>query len=184
MPEMFINIITPCVRPKNLKKIAKSINIPKANYKWIVVCDRNFYPYLGYIPFNCTIYYHKDLNSISGNAQRNFALKKVKKGYVYFNDDDTIIHPELWENVKTRNEDFIYFKQKFNDSPRFSEDVKVGNIDSHTFLVSTAIVSDLQWDLGLYEADGLFAMECYVRAKTKIFIDKELSVYNALRLPC
>lgn len=183
MPEMFINIITPCVRPKNLKKIAKSINIPKSNYKWIVVCDRNFYPYLGYIPFNCRIYYYKDPNSISGNVQRNFALKKVNKGYVYFNDDDTIIHPELWENVKSRKEDFIYFKQQFNNSPRFSEEVKLGNIDSHTFLVSTSIISDLKWELRLYEADFLFAMECYNRAKTKIFINKELSVYNALRLP-
>ena len=181
---MFINIITPCSRPQNLKKIAKSINIPRANYRWIVVCDRYFYPYLGYIPANCEIYCHKNKKSKSGNAQRNYALAKITEGYIYFNDDDTIIHPKLWENIKSKNEDFIYFKQQFNNIPRFSEDVKVGNIDSHTFLVTTAIISDLQWDLGLYEADGLFAMECYAKAKTKIFIDKELSVYNALRLPC
>jgi len=181
MSEMFINIITPCVRPQNLKKIAKSINIPSSNFRWIVVCDRNFYPYIGYIPLNCKIYYHKNFESISGNAQRNFALQKVKKGYVYFNDDDTLIHPELWENIKDRNEDFIYFKQKFNNSSRFSEDIRVGNIDSHSFLVSTSILTDLKWELGLYEADAYFAMECYKRAKSIYFIDKELSVYNALR---
>jgi hypothetical protein len=181
LTEIFINIITPCSRPRNLRKLAKSINIPKENYRWIVICDRKFYPFFGYIPSNCEIYCHKNLSSISGNAQRNFALQKVGKGYVYFNDDDTVIHPELWENVKSRNEDFIYFKQQFNNAPRFSEEVKVGNIDSHTFLVSIEIVSYLKWELGIYEADGLFAMECYARAKTKIFIDKVLSVYNALR---
>ena len=36
---MLINILTPCSRPQNLAAIAKSINIPPKNYRWIVVFD-------------------------------------------------------------------------------------------------------------------------------------------------
>jgi len=36
---MFLNIITPSCRPENLHKISKSINIPRENYRWIVVFD-------------------------------------------------------------------------------------------------------------------------------------------------
>ena len=36
---MFLNIITPCSRPENLRIISESINIQKENYRWIFVYD-------------------------------------------------------------------------------------------------------------------------------------------------
>ena len=85
---MFINIITPCSRPENLKVISESINIPKQNYRWIVVFDGFTYEEED-IPNNCEAYSIKDSNSIYGNAQRNFGIDLVTEGYLYFNDDDT-----------------------------------------------------------------------------------------------
>jgi hypothetical protein len=35
--------------------------------------------------------------------------------------------------------------------------------------------------LNRYDADGVFARECYQKAKTILYIDKILSVYNTLR---
>ena len=55
---MFINIITACSRPNNLNKISESINIPKENYRWIVVHDGLDNPNGITIPNNCEFYNH------------------------------------------------------------------------------------------------------------------------------
>ena len=43
---MFLNIVTPCIRPENLARINRSISdtIPRDLYRWIVVCDAEEVP--------------------------------------------------------------------------------------------------------------------------------------------
>lgn len=178
---MFLNIITPCARPYNLHTIAKSINIPRDSYRWIVVFDANNVP--ADIPTECEPYALKVIGSIYGNGQRNHAIDKVESGHIYFNDDDTIIHPSLWQNVSHLNVDFISFSQEWKDgNMRLKGDVvKVGNIDSHNFIVSKQCVGDKRWNLHEYEADGLFAQACRRKALSWEFIPKVLSVYNSLK---
>lgn len=178
---MFLNIITPCSRPENLMKISESINIPKENYRWIVVFDLESPPEKDFIPDNCEIYTYKDTNSISGNGQRNFALDLVKEGYVYLNDDDTTIHPDLWENIKNLSEDFIVFKQedKFGNV-RLIGNVGICQIDSHNFVVSSNVTKNIRFILDKYDADGYFAIECFSKSNTKITLNKVLSTYNTL----
>lgn len=179
---MFLNIITPCSRPQNLETISKSINIPRDQYRWIVVFDLLDKP--ENIPDNCEWYAIKDANSTSGNAQRNFALNLVTHGHIYFNDDDTIMHPDLWENIKNEtDEDFISFKQVNKDGTIRLEgiNISVGYIDSHNFVTSVKCVGDTRWVLNRYDADGVFAHECHQKAKNKSYINKVLSVYNTLR---
>jgi hypothetical protein len=180
---MYINIITPCSRPENLQKISKSINIPKENYRWIVVFDSLTLPHESYIPNNCEIYLYKDSNSISGNGQRNLALDLVKTGHIYFNDDDTLIHPNLWENIKEIESDFISFIQINKDgSIRLKGDeINIGYVDSHNFVVSQKIINNTRFIIDKYDADGYFAKECYNKSTIKTYIDKELSIYNLLR---
>jgi hypothetical protein len=182
---MYLNIITPCSRPENLHQISKSINIPKEDYRWIVVFDSLTLPDKSYIPDNCEYYLHKDPNSKVGNAQRNFALDLVKTGHIYFNDDDTILHPELWDNIKDCDEDFISFKQSLisGEIRLTGKTIKVQHIDSHNFLLSNNLVGDTRWKLDVYEADGFFATECYEKVTRKKYIDKVLSIYNRLRYP-
>jgi hypothetical protein len=180
---MFLNIITPCSRPENLKLIAKSINIPREHYRWIVVFDGLNLPNEELIPDNCEIYSHKDKNSVVGHSQRNFALKLINDGHVYFNDDDTIIHPELWENIKDLDDDFISFSQ--NDKKGIMRVVgnviAIARVDSHNFITKNSIIGDTTFNITKYEADGYFAVECFAKAKTKKFINKVLSIYNYLR---
>lgn len=181
--KMILNIITPCSRPENLHKISKSINIPKENYRWLIVFDMFNQPNSELIPDNCEVYCHKNPNSIAGNSQRNFALDLVEEGYVYFNDDDTVIHPELWENIKDLDTDFISFSQlNKNGSLRLTGDnVNVCYIDSHNFIVSHSIIGESRFIIEKYEADGHFATECYNKTENRIFINKPLSIYNLLR---
>jgi hypothetical protein len=177
---MLLNIVTPCSRPENLEIISKSINIPEDHYRWIVVFD--FFEVPDNIPNNCEAYAVKDSASISGNAQRNFALDLITEGHVYFNDDDTIIQPTLWDEIKETDADFISFKQSNQDRSLRLEGVSVsiGNIDSHNFITSVKCINT-RWVLDRYDADAVFAMECYKNAKDILYIPKILSVYNSLK---
>jgi len=180
---MFLNIITPCSRPQNLKTIAKSINIPRENYRWIVVFDRFTLPDKELIPDNCEVYTHRDKESEAGHSQRNFALKLIEKGHVYSNDDDTIIHPELWDNIKDLDDDFISFIQEDSKGKLRTAGnvIAVCRIDSHNFIVKNSIIGDTKFDITDYNADGHFAVECFNKSTTKRWIDKTLSTYNYLR---
>jgi hypothetical protein len=180
---MFLNIITPCSRPQNLWTISESINIPRDNYRWIVVFDADTLPNADLIPDNCEAYIHQDAASIAGHAQRNFALDLINRGHVYSNDDDTLIHPELWTSINDIDDDFISFIQLNKDSTirLMGNSITYSFIDSHNFIVKHEIISDSRFVVSDYGADGLFAIECYEKAVTKLFIGKALSVYNALR---
>jgi hypothetical protein len=179
---MFLNIITPCSRPENLKKIAESINIPRENYRWIVVFDSETLPDKSFIPENCEAYSHKNPASKVGNAQRNFALDLIETGHVYFNDDDTLMHPELWENIKNLDNDFITFFQQFkNGKLRLIGKVRLAMIDSHNYIASRDLIDNSRWNLNRYDADGLFAIECHKKSKKHIVLEKVLSTYNSLR---
>ena len=180
---MFLNIVTPCSRPKNLISIYNNINIPKKNYRWIVVFDDYK------VPFECVwdnteFYAYKDNVSRFGNSQRNYALSLINNGHVYFNDDDTTIHPLLWDNIKELDKmDFITFNQCFKSHKhRLSgNNISIGRIDSHNFIVSKDCVGDIRFIKNSYLGDGVFAIHCHEKAKTKIYIEKALSVYNFLR---
>ena len=183
---MFINIVTPCSRPENLLKIAQSINIPKENYKWIIVFDSEFVPELPDfldLTVNVEMYAHKNPASVVGHAQRNFALNLIKEGYVYFNDDDTLIHPELWNNIKDLSADFISFDQAFADGRLRLKcgRTEVGFIDSHNYIIDRNTIGDTKFEIEHYTADGIFADSCAKKTNNKIFIDKILSIYNQLR---
>jgi hypothetical protein len=180
---MVLNIITPCSRPENLHKISDSINIPRENYRWIVVFDMEEFPNKNLIPENCETYLHKNPLSIVGHSQRNFALNLITDGYIYFNDDDTLIHSDLWENIKDLSSDFISFVQSHkNGEIRLNGDIiKVGHIDSHNFIVSKNIIGNTNFIIDRYDADGYFAEECHRKSKNIIHIDKPLSIYNLLR---
>jgi hypothetical protein len=180
---VFLNIITPCSRPFNLKAISDSINIPRDSYRWLVIFDLEAIPSDLEIPKNAEVYCHVNINSTAGHAQRNFALNLIEKGHVYMNDDDTVIHQDLWDNIKDLEEDFISFIQNSKDNfiRLYGDTIEVNHIDSHNFIVSNRIIGDSRWIVHKYGADGFFAKECYEKAASKIHIPKVLSIYNKLR---
>jgi hypothetical protein len=180
---VFLNIITPCSRPENLLKISESINVPKEHYRWIVVFDMDKLPSKELIPENCEVHLYRENGSVVGHAQRNYALSIINDGHIYFNDDDTLLHSELWENIKDFNFDFLSFNQLLkNGNPRLKSGlVSVGDIDSHNFIVSNDIVKDTRFIVGRYDADGHFATECYKKSIIILYINKFLSIYNSLR---
>jgi hypothetical protein len=180
---MFLNIITPCSRPENLHVISETINIPKENYRWIVVFDMDELPKKELIPLNCEPHLYREKGSVVGHAQRNYALNIIDDGYIYFNDDDTSIHPELWETIKNCNSNFISFIQlnKNGTTRLVGKVIDVRKIDSHNFIISRNTVGVSKFFIDKYDADGYFAKECYNKSLTKTHFNKPLSIYNLLR---
>ena len=175
---MTLTIITPCSRPNNLHIM--SLYIPK-DVRWIVVFDNEVMPLQP--PSNCEAYCHTSDRSIVGNAQRNYGLTKVTGGYVYFLDDDTLLHPELYDVVKKSQFDFIHFMQAHrNGGIRLVGDkVGAGDIDTGCFVVKAEIAKAMHWAEDQYVADGYYAAACYSNSKTTKHINHVLSVYNALQ---
>ena len=179
---MYLNIITPCTRYGNLAAIERSINIHRENFRWIVVIDGTCIP--KHLPEKCEYYAHVNPLSGAGNAQRNYAIDLVEKGHIYFNDDDTEIHPFLWRRIEgLDSHDFIHFSQINKDGSLRLKGDRVANnyVDSHNFVISRECVGDIRWELKRYDADEIFAETCYKRAKSPLFIPKVLSIYNSLR---
>jgi hypothetical protein len=111
-------------------------------------------------------------------------MEMIKEGYIYFNDDDTVLHPELWENIKDLDEnDFISFMQgnKGGGVRLNSDKIFVGGIDSHNFILNKSLIGETLFDVTKYDADGYFASECHLKSKTPKYIPKILSIYNYLR---
>lgn len=175
-----INIITPCSRLKNLKKIYESINIPKENYRWIVVFDKDVLP--TDLPPTVEPHLHRNPDSKVGNAQRNYGIDLVTTGWIIFIDDDTILHQDLWSEIKDLNNDFIHFGQELKGIPRLSgQRIMVERIDTGQFVFKKDIVKDHKFPLKVYQGDGIFAMLVSNETKDIKYIPKILSKYNQLQ---
>ena len=60
-------------------------------------------------------------------------------------------------------------------------EVRVGGIDSHNFIVSRNVVGSSRFFINRYDADGYFAQECYLKSISKTHFNIPLSIYNNLR---
>lgn len=189
-----ITIITPSIRLENLKKIKQSINFDYVN-EWIIVYDGSKIennPYLFINEEHCdkiSEYLHNG-NGISGNPQRNYALDNIKhkNTYIYYLDDDNIIHPELYELLNDIESDKIYtFNQKrpiniypYKDLLK-GDDVRLYNIDSAMMLIDYNLCKDIKWIEDKYYADGIYIVDCFIKNKKNwVYIDKTLCYYNYL----
>jgi len=189
---MYVYIITPCSRPQNLHTIAESINIGYDEYQWIVVHDADELPSADLLPGNALHVPKKVQGSRDGNGQRNLALDLMRESYseekadywIYFNDDDTAIHPDLFETIRQHTDaDFIHFMQNDKEGQlRLNgEIIKVESIDTHNFIFKAKLLGDTNWIINRRAADGYFAEDIYKKAQHPLYIPKVLSVYNLLR---
>jgi len=106
---MKITIITSCTKPENLPKLYESIDFEQVD-RWIIIYDTsNGQEY--------TWQYKKDKRileaecphkGVLGYAQKNFGLRFVNKGSIFFLDDDTIMHPHFWKVLPQMNENTTY----------------------------------------------------------------------------
>lgn len=184
-----ISIITPCTRPENLFRIKESIPFEYV-HEWIIVYDESKIsnPHL-FQDNKIKEYSCKNNNSINGNAQRNYGLDHLTGDtYVYFLDDDNIIHPQFHTLIQTIEPKRIYtFDQKRPPDEFPYKDILTGNeigmfqIDTSMFLVDSSLCKYIRWVVDEYAADAIFIVECYSNhPKQWIYVNQVLSYYNYL----
>lgn len=197
---MKINIITPCSRKERLPYLKQSIlnNIElltQANeiqVEWRIIFDGNkIEPYKDDILNEPWIKYEfHESPGVSGNSQRNKGLSYYRylptKEWIWFLDDDNVMYAQMLNELKhllISQWEGIIVQQMFNDlsirNISHCHMVKPGLIDTAQFILSTNIIEKTMWNIGSYEADGLFIKEIYNKHKDKfLFINKPLCFYN------
>ena len=192
-----ITIITPSYRINNLKKIKEHINFDYVN-EWIIVYDGNK------VAENPKLFDHakikeyilKDETGHWGNLQRNYALDNISitDTYLYFLDDDNIIHPHLYRllDIIEKNKLYTFNQESANKDIWVKGDViKIGKVDTGSMIIDYNLCKDIRWDnncnpeavaRGLGDcADGYYICECYNKNKDKwIYIDTIFGYYNKL----
>jgi len=189
---MGIVIITPSYRPKNLQKIVKTIDFDYVCL-WVIVYDqtkikKNPQQFKEHPQIVELIHTSP---GISGNPQRNFGLDFVEfnllteQTYIYFLDDDNIVHPNLFKRLSTLKVNKIY---SFNQlGPQNGTKCLKGTtlqnrcIDTAMVLFDSKLCQGERWQIEKYDADGIFIENIYKKNKEKhIYIDEDLSYYNKL----
>ena len=104
-----LTIITPCCRQTNLQKLYESIQFDKID-KWFIVYDTTNDRKYSKVYESHPKIVELECNDpgISGNAQRNYGMTFVKDGWIYFLDDDNIIHENFWNLINSMDSKFIY----------------------------------------------------------------------------
>ena len=174
-----ITIITPCCRPEKLRRIKESINFDYLD-EWIIVYDESKVKSREKQFDDCKIseYYHTS-TGISGNPQRNYGLSQIKNEdtFIYYLDDDNIIHPDLYKLLNVINKDNFY---TFNQlKGHLGNNIKTGYIDTAMFLIYYPLIKGLNWVIDKYEADGLYISNVYNLNKDKwIYVNNIYCYYN------
>ena len=184
-----INIITPCSRVSNLQRIADSLTKSKYPIKWHIVADMDETELPLYTTVDTEVIFCPSKNlGLSGNPQRNRALGNITEGYVYFLDDDNILHPDLLTTIALDYYHAFYFHQANRDGSirlKASPDSVlkgVGYVDTAQFLLPADMVLNERWDNFDYCADGHFFGAVYRKFTHRFLcVNKVLSYYNFLR---
>ena len=188
--------MTPLHRGKNYGKLIDSI-VPSAFFMdgkitwWVAVDEeywmtesRGLYKIFNY-PFHAFMWYVGG-EDFAGHKKRNSFLDHCKDGYIYFLDDDNLIHPELFKNLVGKLDGTSIIMDQYNkdDSLRLShtEPIEVGHVDVGNILINRKDIGDLRFEVDKYEADGILFNEIFVKRGVPIKRDAEAKTYyNKLR---
>lgn len=180
-----MTIITPSYRTNNLITVKNSINFDYV-HEWIIVYDGSK------ISENPNIFSNENNDKIkeyiykgegiSGNPQRNYALSMIKNEdtFIYYLDDDNIIHPSLYKLMNIIDKNKMY---SFDQENGIKGNTMVRNhIDTGMVLINYKLCKNIKWIIYEYCADGYYIEECYNKNKDNyIYVNNDICYYNKLR---
>lgn len=164
-----LTLITPCSRPQNLPAMAESIKPGRSLFDviWLIVFDNK----------ECT-------ESVVGNFQRNCALDAVSDGWIYFLDDDTVLHPDFFSELAKVKSKAVAFEQDLGTWVRkvAPSEMRCCHVDMGQVAIKREVIGDIRFTLNIYEADGIFIQSVYENNPgVWSFINEPLCYYNKLR---
>jgi len=197
-----LHIITPCTRIHNLQEMYKSIEPGEKLLDiewWIVLDSANPYVTLDMRSLtilkdlqkkNIHIEHASDPSFIAGKGQINYALDRIKDGYVYVLDDDNIIHSaffQWFEHVVQGQYDVYFMAQEvYSQGPMWIRYVNPGMvketfIDQAQYVIRRSVIGDDRF-IQKYTADGEFIERIVTtRDVTGLFSNYPTCYYNYLR---
>lgn len=176
-------IVTPCSRPENLPALRDSIDWDQT-LRWLIAHDaqQTFTP--PQFDHPQIEEFHVQQPSFAGHGQRNHALKRIREGFVYFLDDDNIVHPSFWGLLsKFRPGALNVFCMEGHPDPERLDPAHPGpnTIDTAMFCFDRRLAGDLRWLPHLYDADGVFAQSLLLRHPESLCVlDEPAAYYNRL----
>ena len=146
-----LTIITPCYRQELLPQIKDTIAFEHIK-EWIIVYD----PTKTYK--TQAVFDHPQIRELHmqyrepwsrmGNSQRDYAIEQVESGWIYFLDDDTVMHPSFWKIAQEAELPYFYTFEMIDldyDSVVKGGDVTQGKIDTAMFLVHKDHIGAIKW---------------------------------------
>jgi glycosyltransferase involved in cell wall biosynthesis len=140
-----LSIITPCTRPENLPAIYRSILAMKSSeVEWIIVydsdkIDERIKQYEDFVPI---ILIKQKGGHAYGSDQRNKGLELAKGKWIYYLDDDNLVHTRLLERIRLYGDDktiLIFNQFAINRKRRFKkfdfDCIRPGGIDTAQIVV-------------------------------------------------
>lgn len=185
-----LTIVTPCSRPENIHKLYQSINFDYVN-RWYIIYDATKVAQNPHVFENN----HKIREfvytgvGISGNPQRNHALDLIASDntdtYIYYLDDDNIIHPGLYGLLDIIDTNRIYtFDISGNTSIKDGNHPVANQIDISQFLAHYSLIGENRWIPHLYNSDGHYIeLCCYLNTDKWNYVHDILAYYNYLATP-
>jgi hypothetical protein len=180
-PPKKITIITPCSRPENIKKIKEKLQFEYID-KWIIVYDGKYVNSIqGFSEPEINEHIFTDPISIKGTAQRNYGLSFVENGFIYFLDDDNIIHPDFYILLHFIEDGKFYtFNQVQKNRLLRGNRIRVQAIDTSMFLIDSTLAKGILWKNNDVH-DGEYITEIHNNHRDKlVWINVILSFYNNL----
>lgn len=179
-----VTLLTGCSHPEKLMKLRKRINF-EFIHEWIIVYDGSIHvenpKQFEYDIHNKKIkeYIINGTGSV-GNAQKNYAFEKIKDRdtYVYFLEEDTIIHPHFYDFLNIIDAENLY---TFNQENRFTgEKIAPYRIEISMCLLHYNLCKDIIWKYDdKYTAGGNYITDCFEKNKNKwVFVNADLCYGN------
>ena len=161
---MTLHVLTACSRPENLERVARSLAATPCHWHVRFDIERQY---------------------VGGQEVKNVLLDEIHDGWVFFLDDDTLMHPKLYRRLGTLFEEGG--PDAFVVSQRHSvlgilhaapENVHVGGIDIGQVVARRTLIGDTRIP-NTYWGDGEFWSEILPKGKV-VYLDEVLSYQNAL----
>ena len=203
-----LNIVTPCCRPERLKAVMESLlanpdKLGDVELQWYIGLDSSqisedkIAEIKGWESCWITVGSVQHPDSDKGNAQRNWCLDAVEdqhdgdiKDFVYFVDDDNIMHSDFYEHVvpvlKHGSTQGILFDTQTKGGRilfRAGEDtpIKARYTDTAQIVVASDVIGDIRWVLSEVDhpSDGVFAEATLGSLRHGlVYLDKQLGYHN------
>lgn len=198
---MNLHIITRCTRPHNLNEVKESVySSTLFQVTWWVIFDTRVVKDVD-ADFLADLTSHQGVplflkgeDGDYGHSLLSTVLDKIDDGFVYFLDDDNVIHKDFYEKVLLaikNNPDkkgFVFSQQV--DGKDFTglqireakpENTKLQHIDMAQFVLRRDLIGKYRFRYKEYKADGYFIEDIFNQNKSDFFFMSDvLCYYNYL----